>query len=169
MKNFMIGQYGTFDYKKYIRDFKDEFYGIEACLFNNEEDLLNLIKESKDRAFNIGVHFPLRAGLSDLRDALFLSQDKSVKESAFELIQNELDYLVRLKPKYVLFHYPKPVILDDRVDWSTWRFADSKEYVYESNYSMNEFVKNSEYLFQWLSAMSDKYNFIPVLEKRIEA
>lgn len=164
MNNFMIGQFGTFDYKKYNRDFKDEFFGIEACLFNTEEDVINLIKESKDRDFNIGVHFPLRAGRSDLRDALFLSQDQSVKESAFELIQNELDYLVRMNPKYVLFHYPKPVILDDRVDWSTWRFADSKEYVYESNYSINEFIENSEYLFQWLSVKSDEYNFIPVLE-----
>ncbi|GGH27146.1 sugar phosphate isomerase/epimerase [Paenibacillus segetis] len=164
MNNFMIGQYGSFDYTKYNRDFKDEFFGIEACLFNSEEDVLNLIKESKDRSFEVGVHFPLRAGQSDLRDALVLSQDQSVKESAFELIQNELEYMIHLKPKYILFHYPKPVILDDRVDWSSWRFTDSKEYVYESKYSINDFIENSQYLFQWLSAMSDKYNFIPVLE-----
>lgn len=39
MKKFMIGQYGTFDYKKFHRDFRKEFYGIEACLFENQEDV----------------------------------------------------------------------------------------------------------------------------------
>ncbi|WP_337926661.1 hypothetical protein [Paenibacillus caui] len=75
-----------------------------------------------------------------------------------------MNYLASAKPKYVLFHYPKPVILDDRVDWSKWRFADRKEYVYESNFSVNEFLEHSEYLFQWLSLKSDEHNFIPVLE-----
>ncbi len=39
MKNFMIGQYGGFDQAKYARDFKEGFYGIEACLFESEEDI----------------------------------------------------------------------------------------------------------------------------------
>ncbi|MNM63180.1 hypothetical protein D3C81_745400 [compost metagenome] len=160
----MIGQYGAFDYKKYHRDYKDTFFGIEACLFNNEEDTLNLIHESKARGFEIGVHFPLRAGRSSLRDALFLSPENRVRDEALEIIQQELDYLVRVKPRYVLFHYPKPVILDERVDWSSWRFADDKEYVYESNYSIDEFIEKSEYLFQWLSVKSEEYQFIPVLE-----
>ncbi|MBY9079727.1 sugar phosphate isomerase/epimerase [Paenibacillus sp. CGMCC 1.18879] len=164
MRNFMIGQYGAFDYEKYHRDYKEAFFGIEACLFNKDEDTLNLIKESKARGFEIGVHFPLHAGRSSLRDALFLSPENRVRDEALEFIQQELDYLVRVKPRYVLFHYPKPVILDDRVDWSSWRFADDKEYAYESNYSIDEFIEKSEYLFQWLSVKSDEYQFIPVLE-----
>jgi len=164
MKNFMIGQYGTFDYKKFNRDFKDIFYGIEACLFNSEEDILNLIKESKNHSFNIGIHFPLRAGRSNLRDALFLSPDNRVRENAFELIQEELNYLRILKPEYVLFHYPKPVILDERVDWSNWRFADDAEYINENLYSIEDFFERSEYLFNWLFEMSNKYEFNPILE-----
>jgi len=42
----MIGQYGGFNYKKFNRDFRKGFYGIEACLFENQEDIVNLIEES---------------------------------------------------------------------------------------------------------------------------
>lgn len=160
----MIGQYGSFDYKKYKRDFKATFFGVEACLFPDDEEVENLIREVRDKNFHIGIHFPLRAGHSPLRDALFLSQDRAVREDAFEWIQKELEYLTRVKPEYVLFHYPKPVILDDRVDWKNWRFADRKEYEYESSYPQEEFFEKSEYLFQWLSLKSEVYDFIPVLE-----
>lgn len=164
MNNFMIGQYGSFDYDKYHRDYKQAFWGIEACLFRKDEDVHHLIQAATAGDFNIGVHFPLRVGQSPLRDALFLSQDDLVRKAAFDLVQQELDFLVKVKPKYVLFHYPKPVILDDQVDWSTWRFADPQEFEYESNYSMQDFIEKSEHLFQWLSHKSEEYGFIPVLE-----
>lgn len=164
MKRFMIGQYGSFDYKKFYRDFREEFYGIEACLFENQEDIINLINESKDKGFNIGIHFPLRHDKTKLRDPLFLSQDNNIRKEAYEYIQKEIEYLSKIKPNYILFHYPKPVILDDRVDWSKWRFADKSEYVNESSYSFEEFKDKSEYLFKWLSKKSEEYNFTPVLE-----
>lgn len=164
MNNFMIGQYGAFDDKKYRRDFREGFYGIEACLFQDEQDTLRLIKESKREGFRVGVHFPLRAGRAQLRDALFLSHDDNSRLHAFDLIQQELDYLVYVKPDYILFHYPKPVILDDRVDWSKWRFADRSEYEYESAYSYEELQEKSAALFQWLSFKGKEYGFTPVLE-----
>ncbi|AGK96084.1 hypothetical protein [Clostridium pasteurianum] len=36
MNNFMIGMYGKYNYKKFDRNFRKDFYGIEACLFENE-------------------------------------------------------------------------------------------------------------------------------------
>lgn len=164
MNRFMIGQYGSFDYKKYYRDFKSGFYGIEACLFKHENDIFNLLNEAQKAGFCIGVHFPLRAGISKLRDALFLSTDHTARLHAYDLIQQELDFLTAIKPVYILFHYPKPVILDDRVDWSTWRFGDRSEYEYESLYSFDEFKEKSEALFAWLSRKGREYHFIPVLE-----
>ncbi|MNI03088.1 Xylose isomerase-like TIM barrel [compost metagenome] len=164
MNNFLIGQYGGFDYSKYNRDFKEGFYGIEACLFESEEDMKHLKNESALKGFHVGVHFPFRAGNSNLRDALFLSQDDRVRKEAFELIQRELDYLSSLRPSYVLFHYPKPVILDDRVNWSTWKFADRSDYEYESNYSFAELQEKSELLFEWLTEKSLAYDFTPILE-----
>jgi hypothetical protein len=165
MKNrFVIGQHGAFDRKKDERDFRDGFWGVEACLFGSEEDTRQLLQESERRGFRIGVHFPFRSGLSKLRDAPVVAQEDAIRQEAYEIIQQELDYLTRIKPDYILFHYPKPVILDDRVDWNRWRFADPLEYVYESQYSYEELARNTEQLFQWLCEKSETYRFVPVLE-----
>ncbi|WP_328803910.1 sugar phosphate isomerase/epimerase [Paenibacillus glycinis] len=161
---FMIGQYGAFDEAKYRRDFRTGFCGIEACLFEREEDWSKLIQASRRDGFRIGIHFPLRAGRSELRDALFLALDDEVRAQAFELIGRELDDLIAVKPDYVLFHYPKPVILDDRVDWSGWRFADRREHELESRYSFEELKARSATLFDWLSAAGEAHRFTPVLE-----
>lgn len=164
MQRFMIGLYGGFDEKKYRRDFRKSFYGIEACLFETEEDVAKLACESKQRGFRIGIHFPFRRNDSRLRDALFLSQDDEVRKEAYEAIERELTGIFELQPEYILFHYPKPVILDDRVSWDNWRFADRREHVRESEYSLDEFAMRSEQLFEWLSAKASQHDFTPVLE-----
>ena len=166
MNNFMIGMYGEFDSIKFNRDFKDDFYGVEVCLFENEIDVEKLVNQIKTRGIKFGIHFPLRAGISELRDPQFLSLDKDTRGKAYEYIQKELDYISNkgIKPEYILFHYPKPAILKGNFDMTNWRFSHKSEYEYESNYSINEFKKNSGYLFSWLSEKSVEYNFIPVLE-----
>ncbi|UQZ86826.1 Xylose isomerase-like TIM barrel [Paenibacillus konkukensis] len=164
MNRFMIGQYGRFDYNKFRRDFKPGFYGIEACLFEREEDAEHLLKEAGDHGFRIGIHFPLRAGRYKHRDALLLSDDKGTREAAYADVEQELSYLRRLRPDYVLFHYPKPVIMDDRVDWTLWRFSDRSEYAWESEYSLETLREGSEQLFEWLDRKSREYDFTPVLE-----
>jgi hypothetical protein len=164
--NFMIGMYGKYDNKKFDRDFRKDFYGIEACLFENEKDIENLSNESKRKNFKFGIHFPLRAGISKLRDPQFLSLNTETKVDAYKHIEEELKYIKekQIKPEYILFHYPKPVILKENFDRRNWRFSDSSEYIYESEYPFDEFKKNSEYLFKWLSEKSLEYDFIPVLE-----
>ncbi|WP_139905748.1 sugar phosphate isomerase/epimerase [Clostridium thermarum] len=140
------------------------FVGIEACLLETNEDIESLIKESKNNSFKIGVHYPLRSGISELRDPQFLSLNEEKRQGAFKLIEDELKFLTRIKPEYVLFHYPKPVILDEVVDWSNWRFADSSEYIFEAQYSFEFFREKSEELFKWLTQKSLEYDFVPVLE-----
>jgi sugar phosphate isomerase/epimerase len=164
MEKFMIGQYGKFDFGKYKRDYKDRFYGIEACLFNQDEDTINLIQESRKKGFHIGIHFPIRAGHSHIRDALFLSQDDSLRAEAYQYVRHELDYVSKVNPDYILFHYPKPVILDDRVDWSSWHFADPSEFCMETQYPFEELKLRSEQLFHWLTAKGEEYHCKPVLE-----
>nr|WP_207727135.1 sugar phosphate isomerase/epimerase [Anaerosolibacter carboniphilus] len=162
----MIGQYGKFDYSKFARDFKENFYGIEACLFENENDVEYLVAEAEKGDFNIGIHFPLRFGISRLRDPQFLSLDEEIRSNTFNIMENEFIYIKekQVNPKYILFHFPKPVILDETVSWNNWRFADPSEYVFESQYRLEEFKKNSSFLFQWLSEKGRQYNFMPVLE-----
>ncbi|MBM7563141.1 TIM barrel protein [Paenibacillus sacheonensis] len=164
MKRFMIGQYGGFDETKYRRDFRDDFYGIEACLFGTQEDVRRLIQESQRNGFRIGIHFPLQADGTLVRDALFLARDEAVRNRAFEWMERELEASIPVRPAYILFHYPKPVILDDRVDWSSWRFADPSEYVWESQYSMQQLEASTAMLFDWLTKKGEEYAFIPVLE-----
>ncbi len=164
MNHFLIGQYGTFDEKKYRRDYKEGFYGIEACLLQDERDIARLAEESRMAGFRIGIHFPLRTGISPVRDALFLSADDAVRSHAYAIIEQELAFAAPLNPSYMLFHYPKPVILDDRVDWRNWRFYDRSEYVYESAYSSSDFKEKSDALLAWLSDKALQYRFTPVLE-----
>lgn len=164
MKNFIIGQHGCYDEDKQQRDFRDGFFGVQGCLIEDEKDIKKLVSEAEKKNFKIAVHFPLRGGVFKFRDPLFLSPDDNARAEAFSSVVNELEYLRDIKPAFVLFHYPKPVILDDRVDWSQWRFGDSSEYVYESNYSFEELKERSRDLFRWLSIKSKQYGFTPVLE-----
>ena len=94
----MIGQFGRFDENKQKRDFKDNFFGVEACLMESEDEINKLVKEAKDNNFNIGVHFPLRAGKWRLRDPQFLSKDEEVKEISYQYMRNEFEYLKKIKP-----------------------------------------------------------------------
>lgn len=164
MERFMIGQYGDFSEEKYAKDFRQGFYGIEACMLESEAEVEKLLETSRKDGYQIGVHFPLRAWANKLRDPQFLSSDNERRAYFYQLMEEELQYLQKVKPKYVLFHYPKPVILDDNVDWSLWRFGDKSEYVFQSEYSYQELEDRSEQLFSWLSEKAEEYSFIPVLE-----
>ncbi|MCC3372609.1 sugar phosphate isomerase/epimerase [Cohnella sp. REN36] len=166
MNRFLIGQYGGFDEAKYRRDFKPGFYGIEACLFERDDEVERLRREAEAAGFRIGVHFPFRTATTAVqgRDALFLADDVTVREQAYALAEREIADLEPLRPSYILFHYPKPVILDDRVDWSNWRFDDRIEYVFESAYAAETLRERSEWLFAWLSRMGEAHRFTPVLE-----
>lgn len=165
MKKFLIGQYGKYDFDKFNRDFRKDFFGIEAFMLNTEEDIDYLVAESEKHGFNIGIHFPLRAGLYKFRDPQFLSRIDDIRKDAFSCIEEELIYIMKkqLKPKHIVFHYPKPIILDGNVDWKNWKLTGS-EYAFESEYSYNELFIRSEYLFEWLSEKSIEFDFIPVLE-----
>lgn len=166
MNRFMIGQYGFFDTKKQHRDFKENFYGVEACLFKDKEDILELKKVANDGDFNIAVHFPLRSGIAKLRDPQYLSKDVHTLKTAYETIKDEILFMkeINLSPKYILFHYPKPVVLDEAIDSSLWRFPDESEYYYETEIEFEEFERKSENFFNWISKQGFEHDFIPVLE-----
>jgi len=160
----MIGQFGKFDKRKQERDYRDDFFGIEACLFETQEDIEILKKVLDEYKISLGVHFPLRAKQWRLRDPQYLSLNEGVVLESYDFMTQELQYISIFKPHYILLHYPKPVIIDDRVDWSNWRFSDKTEYHYETEYSYDEFIKRSRTFFKWLSQQGLKHYFIPVLE-----
>lgn len=165
-KNFMIGLHGSYDTVKYSRDFRKGFFGVQACLLPDDEAIENLAREATDKSFQLGIHFPLRGWTTKHRDPLFLSLDATTRKDAYQSIEDELEYLSEksIKVDYILFHYPKPVVLKPDFDMSSWRFADPSEFVYESNYSLDFLKMQSEILFKWLSEKSKEFNFTPVLE-----
>ena len=133
---------------------------------NSEEDICALAKALDDNNLKLGIHFPLRGGVFENRDPLFLDADQNIRNASFKQIDEELVYIKkkRLNPEYILFHYPKLAIIPNDFDLSRWKFYDRSEYVYESDYSFNMLAEQSENLFQWLSVRASEYNFIPVLE-----
>lgn len=163
MERFMVGQFGHYDCNKHLRDFRPDFFGVEACMLE-EKDIKKLVNIANNERFSIGIHFPLRNGGWRLRDPQFLSKDVDIRRSSYEYMKNEINFLRTIKPVYILFHYPKPVLLDKSVDWTNWRFADDTEYYYEDFYPYKDFASKSEELFRWLSDVSIESNFIPVLE-----
>jgi len=165
-KGFMIGMHGNYDIEKYKRDFRDGFHGIQACLFPDDQAIERLSLEAKAKNFQLGIHFPLRSWNIKHRDPQFLSMDEVVRREAYEAIEDELNYLrhKQMDVDYILFHYPKPVVLKTDFDMKYWRFNDPSEHVFESDYTLDFLKEHSEILFKWLSEKGQAYDFTPVLE-----
>ncbi|MEW4369390.1 sugar phosphate isomerase/epimerase [Paenibacillus kandeliae] len=161
---FMIGMYGGLDMIKFKRDYRDSFYGIEACLFEKKDDMDQLRELAVQNGMKIGVHFPLRAHTYPFRDAPILAKCQQMRDDAYKAVAQELEYLSTYRPTYVLFHYPKPVILDSHVDWSIWTFGDSSEYEYSNDTSIAIIRQLSQEWFEWIQKQAKRYDFIPVME-----
>lgn len=85
----MIGQFGKFDFNKQQRDFREEFWGIEATCFQKEEDVEMLRREIEKLGVGLGIHFPLRQNLWRLRDPQYLS--KSYSKDEIKILRNQWD------------------------------------------------------------------------------
>lgn len=164
MKRFMIGQFDRFDENKQNRDFRDYFWGIEVNQMESIDELEILKENIKKRDLNIGIHFPLLKNQWRSRDPQYLSKDVTTYEETMNYIYSQFSISQDLRPEYILLHYPKPFILDDNVDWSSWRFGDTTEYYYESEMSYDFFEEKSINIFKVLSEQGKKYSFTPILE-----
>lgn len=161
---FMIVLFEQFNLIRYNRDMQTNFLGVQACEYDNVDEIKKLTEQIKNDNKRLGIHFPLRANQWKFRDPQYLSQDCNQRIESFDFMDKEFKYLKDLDTMFVLLHYPKPVILDDSVDWTNWKFADKTEYNYESEYSYDEFRKKSRYFFQWLSNKSKELNILAILE-----
>lgn len=164
MAEYLIGMHGGFDYKKFARDFREGFYGFEACLFANDKDINNLLEEVNNNKLKFGVHFPLRRDIYKYRDPLFLSLDDKEALEAMEAFESELEFVKTIDADYLLVHFPKPVIKKENISWEHWRFGSDKEWVWEKDYPFEVFKIKCEELFEKLSELSNKYNTKIVLE-----
>lgn len=164
MKRFMIGQFDRFDINRQNRDFRDYFFGIEVNQMESLAELQILKDNIINRNLKIGIHFPLLKNQWRSRDPQYLSKDNKTYEESINYMESEFSRAEEFNPEYILLHYPKPVILDNKVNWSSWRFYDDTEYYYESEISYKYFEERSSNFFKILSEQGKKYNFTPVLE-----
>lgn len=79
MNRFMIGQYGCYDQKKHLRDFRDGFYGVEACLLG-DEDIKKLLHTVKSEKFCLGIHFPFELNGGNIEILSFYQKINILKE-----------------------------------------------------------------------------------------
>lgn len=161
---FLIGQFEKFDVHKQERDFREGFYGIEATQMESLEELQILAENIDKRNLQMGIHFPLLKNQWRARDPQYLSKDIITYEESISYMEEEFKRSHEFKPDYILLHYPKPVILDDEVDWSSWRFYDETEYYYESEIDYEFFEEKTKVFFRFLCEQGKRYNFTPVLE-----
>lgn len=164
MNNFLIGMYGGFDQKKYKRDFRSDFWGIEACMFPNQSQIDELISKSKQDCFSFGVHFPLRNLNREIRDPLFLSPNKEERMNAITDFKDEVKFVSSLGAQYILVHFPTPFILSHDIDMSIWRLSDKRELLFEEEYSYEVIESYCYELFKTLEDISEQYKIRVLLE-----
>ena len=164
MKKFLIGMHGKCDETKYKRDFKPGFYGVEACLLPDENEVTQLSELAKKDGFRLGCHYPLTVKNSAVRDPLLLSRCKATALTALESFEREACYAASLGFEYILTHFPKPVLVDEGFDLSFWRFADSREWMPAREYPESDLILDLYALFSELEAISNRYHIKVVLE-----
>jgi sugar phosphate isomerase/epimerase len=164
VNNFLIGFYGRCDEEKYDRDFIDNFYGIEACMFPDIEEVQKLAKKSQTNRFHWGAHYPLIQKKSITRDPLLISLNREDREKAFFDFEKEAKLVSQYGGKYILTHFPKPVLISDTFDFTFWRFASDKEWLYEKDYPIEELDHNLYAMFSHLEEISKRHNIQVILE-----
>jgi sugar phosphate isomerase/epimerase len=162
MKNFKIGLYGCFDASKLEREFRKGFDGVDACMYEDKKEVDLLAAAARERGFNWGVHFPLLKTSYKYRDPLFLSTEAGEREEALAALEGEAAYAAQMGARYILVHFPKPVIIGRRMDLSNWRFGGQHEWVREEEYSHELATQLTKELFSQLDLISNRYG-IPIL------
>ena len=72
-------------------------------------------------------------------------------------------YAKEINASYLLFHFPKPMIIDSNLNWEKVRFQDY-EYIDEKECSYEVFRQKCFELFRWLNEKQQKYDVDIILE-----
>lgn len=164
MNNFLIGMYGKFDDLKYKREFRPGFWGIEACMFPDEQEVDKLVNKSVKDGFNFGVHYPLIKKDTLYRDPFLIALSEDEREKAWECFESEVLVSSGKGAAYILTHFPKPVLVNRSLDLNHWRFAGDKEWMYADEYSLEALKENLGIMFKKLRDISERYDIQVFLE-----
>ncbi len=163
MVKYYIGLHGEFDKRKYEKDFTKHISGIELCNFKSTEEVDEIYALSLSEAFDLGVHFPLYQSSYKYRDPLVTSHDLGEVEAAFDAIENELVCSKNINARYLLIHFPKPMLIDSRMDWTLVKYQ-AHDAIASEAYSEKSFVLACKQALIRLNALSLKHEIPIVLE-----
>ena len=164
MENFLIGMHGGFDSRKFDRDFRTGFFGIEACLFPDEQAVEELVGTARKNGFCFGVHYPLLRKNTPYRDPFLIAPDPEERRQAWRNFEYELAYAAEKGAAYLLTHFPKPVLVNRSLDLNYWRFAGDREWMYADKYPWEQLKENLTDMFGRLDGLSRQYGIRIVLE-----
>ncbi len=164
MYNFLIGMHGKFDDAKYQRDFRPGFWGVEACMFPDEQEVDKLVGKTMEDGFRFGVHYPLVKKDTPYRDPFLIALSANEREKAWECFEKEVLFASGKGAAYILTHFPKPVLVNRSLDLSYWRFAGNKEWIFMDEYPLEALKENLGIMFKRLSDLSDRYGIKIFLE-----
>ncbi len=128
---FMTGVHGAFVAEKLTRETRSGFHGIEVSCLRDWDEVRQVTTFARDNGLAVGVHFPL------IRDHYpcvslhpwLISTNEDVRNAGFQAVARDLEAACSLGAEYLIVHYPKPALLDERFDWSDWRIVSGGEAV----------------------------------------
>ena len=165
MTEYLIGMHCQFDDEKYIRDYiGDEFTGIEFCNFASKVEIEKMLAVARKDKFKIGIHFPFNRSNYTYRDPRLMSLDENEKDIAYKAVEKEVQYAKEINAEYLLIHFPKPMVLDKKLEWEKCRFPNKNETIDELVYPYELFKMNCFDVFEKLSRLSIKNKMQIVLE-----
>lgn len=119
---------------------------------------------AKAHDIKIGIHFPFKQSSYKYRDPHLISLDTDEYHMAMASLHKELDYARSIDADYLLFHFPKPMVLDSGLDWEKCRFTTGHHPIDEADYPKALFIEKASSLLAELSVLSDVYGVRIVLE-----
>ncbi|MBN4063082.1 MAG: hypothetical protein COA82_07905 [Alkaliphilus sp.] len=164
--NYYIGMHNEFDKSKFERDIIGKISGIELCNFKNISEVRAVKKLADQKNLKLGIHFPLLRSSYKYRDPMVTSVEKYEYEEAFQALEMELKFAKQIEAEYLLIHFPKPMVLDPRLNWSMLKFG-THDAVYENELTSIEFITTCESAMDRLEKMSEIAGIPIVLEIEI--
>lgn len=165
MTEFLIGMHNYIDFSKYKRDYiSTDFTGIEFCNFSSCEEIQEIADFTKKNNIKVGIHFPLNRNSYKYRDPHLLSLDEQERKIAMEALITEIKVARSINAEYILIHFPKPMILDKRLNWDKCNFTIADKPIDEEEYPVELFKKYTFELMYQLTQLSNESGIQIVLE-----
>lgn len=167
--HFLTGVYRDFDPSRIRRETRSGFWGLEVSMLRSIGEAYRLTDFAWSSGLRIGIHYPLVEDPSSVNcpHAMIASANRSVRERALAAVEKELRLAKDLGSPYLIVHYPKPAVLDDRLDWSDWRFARKGETIPANSTCEEEQIEIASHVLALLSALSTEVGVKIVIEHDI--